>query len=317
MGGKPALRDPCRACTAFASRRASSCARRAYIRSLAARSADFSSTTPLISLGYKLSPAISVYARYAEGFKSGGFNGEAQDIPETLTPFKPEKQRSLEAGLKSTLAGGRLQLNAAVFSNRSKDLQQAVFTAAGSAASNIRNVGEATTQGLELEAVARVSDSVRLQLGYGYLDARYDQYLELGTNVADNRAVVHAPKHTLNLVADATLMRTSYGTLRALADYTFTGSHYLYPYQLRLVDPTSAQAQNTRVASAGILNLRLALGNIPLGSFASGEAALWVRNAADKAHVNNLIDFGPGFGNLTQAYYADPRTVGVSFQARW
>lgn len=280
-------------------------------------SADFSSTTPLISLGYKLSPTVSTYARYAEGFKSGGFNGEAQDLAETLTPFKPEKQRSVEAGLKSTLAGGRAQLNLAVFSNRSKDLQQAVFTAQGSAASNIRNVGEATTRGVELEAVLRVTDGLRLQAGYGYLDARYDQYLELGVNVADNRAVVHAPRHTLNLVADATLARTTYGTWRALADYAFTGSHYLYPYQLQAVDPTSAVAQNTRVAGAGLVNLRLALGNIPLGNFATGEAALWVRNAMDKAHIANKIDFGPGFGNLTQAYYTDPRTIGLSFQARW
>ena len=280
-------------------------------------SADFSSTTPLVSLGYKLSPNVSVYARYAEGFKSGGFNGEAQDVAETLTPFRPEKQRSIEAGLKSTLAGGRAQFNVAVFSNRSKDLQQAVFTAKGSAASNIRNVGEATTQGVELEAVLRVTDGLRLQAGYGYLDARYDQYLELGVNVGDNRALVHAPRHTLNLVADATLARTSKGTLRALVDYTFTGSHYLYPYQLNGADPTSAVAKNTKVAAAGIVNLRLALGNIPLSSVATGEAALWVRNATDKQHVNNLIDFGPGFGNLTQAYYADPRTIGVSFQARW
>ena len=121
----------------------------------------------------------------------------------------------------------------------------------------------------------------------------------------------------MNLVADATLARTSKGTLRALVDYTFTGSHYLYPYQLNGADPTSAVAKNTKVAAAGIVNLRLALGNIPLGSVATGEAALWVRNATDKQHVNNLIDFGPGFGNLTQAYYADPRTIGVSFQARW
>ena len=61
----------------------------------------------------------------------------------------------------------------------------------------------------------------------------------------------------------------------------------------------------------------LSLGGISLGTAATGEAALWVRNAGDKKHVNNMIDFGPGFGNLTQAYYADPRTFGISFSARW
>jgi iron complex outermembrane recepter protein len=278
---------------------------------------SFSSTTPMASVGYKLSEQLSVYARYAEGFKSGGFNGEAQTADETTTPFRPEKVKSVELGLKSTLAGGKAQVNVALFRNRITDLQQAVFTASGSAASNIRNVGQASTQGVEIEAAYRPFTDLRLQLGYGYLDARFDELMELGVNVAGNRAVVHAPRHTLNLLADAVIARTSYGKWRAVADYTFTGSHYLYPYQLTETDPTSAVAANTRVRSAGLLNLRVALSEISLGAHTSGEAALWVRNATDKQHIGNLIDFGPGFGNLTQAYHIDPRSFGVSFSVRW
>ena len=54
-----------------------------------------------------------------------------------------------------------------------------------------------------------------------------------------------------------------------------------------------------RVKAAGLVNFRLALSEIQLGAHASGEAALWVRNATDKKHVSNQIDFGPAFGNLT------------------
>jgi iron complex outermembrane receptor protein len=280
-------------------------------------SAEFSSTTPLLSLGWKLSNDVSAYARYAEGFKGGGFNGEAQDTVETLTPYKPEKQRSFELGLKSTLLGGKAQVNLAVFDNRSQDLQQAVFTAQGSAASNIRNVGRASTRGLEIETAYRPNSMLRLQANYGHLKAAYSEYMELGVNVADNRAVVHAPRHTLNLVADANLGKGAWGTWRALADYAYTSSYYLYPYQLRRVDPGSAVAANTQVAGVGLLNLRVALADIALGSAASGELALSVRNATDQKHIGNLIDFGPGFGNLTQAYYIDPRTVSLSFTARW
>ena len=70
---------------------------------------------------------------------------------ETTTPFRPEKVKAIELGSKSALAGGRATLNVAVFRNKITDLQQAVFTAEGSAASNIRNVGKAMTQGLEVE----------------------------------------------------------------------------------------------------------------------------------------------------------------------
>lgn len=275
--------------------------------------AKFNSTTPLLSIGYKISDRVNVYAKYAEGFKSGGFNGEASDASETLTPFRPEKLKSFELGIKSTLDGGRTTLNAAVFENRTTDLQESIFTADGAAASNIRNAGQATARGLELELGMRPLDNLRLQAGYGFLSAHYDQFIDRGVDVAANRAMVHAPKHSANLMAEAILARSDYGIWRALADYSFVGGHYTYPYQLRLTDPTSALAANSRVAGAGFLNLRLSLSGVALGSTQT-DIAFWARNALDKQHVGNYIDFGPGFGNMRQAYYVQPRTFGVTLK---
>jgi iron complex outermembrane receptor protein len=279
---------------------------------------SFNATTPLVSLGYKLNDQASVYARYSEGFKSGGFNGEAQSVVESTRPFRPEKLKSMELGLKSTLLGGRMTFNAALFNNESTDLQQAIFTATGAAGSDIRNIGKANSRGFELESAWRVSADLKLQVGYGYLKTKYKEYPnDQGVNVADNVAVVHAPRHTLNLVADGTLAQTSWGRLRASADYTFTSSHYLYPYQLLTVNQAQATAANTQVRSVGLVNLRMALADIEMGSFGTGEVALWVRNATNKEYIANKIDFGPSFGNLTQGYYIDPRTVGVSLTARF
>ena len=279
---------------------------------------NFKATTPLVSLGYKLNDQASVYGRYSEGFKSGGFNGEAQSVVEATRPFRPEKLKSMELGLKSTLLNGRMTFNAALFNNDSTDLQQAIFTASGAAGSDIRNIGKANSRGIELESAWRVSADLKLQVGYGYLQTKYKEYPnDLGVNVADNVAVVHAPRHTLNLVADGTLAQTSLGKLRASADYTFTSSHYLYPYALVAASPGQQTAANTYVRSVGLMNLRMALADIEMGSFATGEVALWVRNATNKEFIANKIDFGPGFGNLTQGYYIDPRTVGVSLTARF
>jgi iron complex outermembrane recepter protein len=275
--------------------------------------ASFSATTPALSLAWKASDQLNLYARYAEGFKSGGFNGEAQDLAETTTPYRPEKQKTVELGAKMQL-GGLGSVNVALFDNRITDLQRSVFTAQGSAASNIRNVGKASTRGLEVETALRPLRGLRLQLNYGYLDARHKEYLELGANVAGNRAVVHAPRHTVNAVIDAELGRAAYGSWRAVADYAWSSSYYLYPYPFSLApgDTPSQLAADTRVKSAGFLNLRLVLANVALGGERSLDASLWVRNALDKQHVGNLIDFGPGFGNLTQAYYVDPRSYGIA-----
>ena len=258
-----------------------------------------------------------MYARYAEGFKSGGFNGEAQAAAEVKTPYLPEKLKSVELGMKALFDENRVQLNVAVFNNKTTDLQQPIFTAKGSVATDIRNVGKSTAQGLEVEGQWRPTRDLRLQLGYGYLDLKYNEFMEQGINLANNRAVVQAPKHSLNLLADTVIARYGFGNLRGLVDYTFTSSQYLYAYQLTQTDPTQALAANTLVKSSGLLNLRLSMDNIKLGGGQMASASLWVRNATNSQHLANMIDFGPGFANLKTGYFVDPRTVGVSLNVKF
>lgn len=300
----------------------------------------FSATTPLFTVAYKFSNAVNAYAKYAEGFKSGGFNGEfgdtglppdprglgspavvAANVAETQTPFRPEKLRSYELGLKTTLAQGRLQLNTAVFENKTRDLQLSIFRATGAASSIIRNAGRATTRGLELDATWLPVDALRLQLSYGYLDAKYDEFIDRGVNVANDRAFVHAPKHSVNTLADAMLARTPWGKIHLLADYTWTAQFYTYPYQLAAsgpqYDPTAQVAGNTLIPSTGMLNLRLALQSIELPGNTVGEIALWSRNVTNEQKVANNIDFGPSFGNLTVGYFTEPRTYGLEARLRW
>ena len=291
---------------------------------------EFSSTTPMVSVGYKASETLNFYGKYSEGYKSGGFNGEASSLTDVLTPFSPEKVKAYELGLKSSFAGGRAQLNAAIFQNKVTDLQIPVFLASGAAGSIVQNVGRSTVQGLEIEGVFKPTESLRINVGYGYLDTSYDQFMDylnpaatIKTDQKDNRAFVHAPEHSLNLMLDARLARTSVGTLRGIVDYTYSTSYYLYPYQLARpgssnYDATHADADATKIGAAGIWNLRLLLTSIPLGRDTDkAEAAIWVRNVADKKHVANMIDFGPGFGGLSQAYYLQPRSYGVSLSYKW
>ena len=293
-------------------------------------SKTFDAFTPTLSATWKFSERLSTYARYAEGFKSGGFNGEFSDtsvspaanVAETETPFKPEKLQSFELGAKSSFAGGRAQLNAAVFHNKLDDFQASVFTASGAAASVIRNAGKATVQGAEVEAVLQPIKALRLQFNYAWLDAQYDEFFDAGVDQADNRAFVHAPRNTYNVVADARLAQLSFGELRVLADYAYTSSYYTYPYQLSGPgdagnNPGAPVANDTKVDAYGLLNLRLSLSKLKLGKTARAELALWVRNALDEDEPVNYIDFGPGFGNLTPSYFMDPRTYGATATLRW
>ena len=290
----------------------------------------FDATTPTLSAAYKFNERLNTYVRYAEGFKSGGFNGEysntsqspAQNVAETQTAFKPEKQKSYELGVKSTYLEGRAQLNAAVFHNEFTNLQQSLFVASGAAASVVRNAGKGTIEGVELEAVLQPIKGTRLQANYAYLRPEFDRFIDdAGVNQADNRAFTHAPKHTFNVLIDSRLLITSFGTLRAVADYAYTAGYFLYPYQLAGsgagFDANQPVAGDTRVKSYGLLNLRLAFSQIPLGRALTGEVALVGRNVTDEKVAGNFIDFGPGFGHLTNAYYIDPVTYGLTATIRW
>lgn len=277
----------------------------------------FSSTTPTVSLKYQLNPEHMVYVRFSKGYQSGGFNGEAQSVADVLTPFKPEYAKSFEAGIKSMFLGNTLRFNADAFYNRISNLQEPVFTATGAAGSNILNVGKAHTYGLEAQVQWQPVENFSLSLNYGNLHTKYDQFMELGVNVADNRAPVHSPRNTLALVLEGVLARTSKGVLRGNLDYRYTSSFYQYPYQLQMTNPAAQLAANTRIPGEGMVDGRLAFGGMDWGHGISGDVAVWVRNATNVAHVANSIDFGPGFANLIVANFQQPRTYGVTLTASW
>ncbi|HEY1077929.1 MAG TPA: TonB-dependent receptor [Fontimonas sp.] len=298
-------------------------------------SKTFDATTPMFSAAWRFNEQLNVYFRYAEGFKSGGFNGEfsqpptgnespeefgeliALNIAETKTPFKPEKQKSFELGAKASLLNGNLSLNAALFHNQLEDFQASIFLGSGAAATVVRNAGEATIQGFELEAALMIGSSTQLRANYAFLDPEYDEFLDGGVNVADNRAFVHAPDNSFNVAIDSELLSRSWGKLRLVVDYAWTDDFYTYPYQLTPANPAVQLAENSQVDAHGLLNLRLGIGEIPLGERSVGEIALWARNALDDDTATNFIDFGPGFGNLTVANFEEPRTFGVSGTVRW
>lgn len=290
----------------------------------------FSSTTPMASVAWQLTPDINTYFRYAEGFKSGGFNGEfsdptassADNILETRTPFKPEKQRSFELGSKTMWWDNRVQLNAALYYNKAEDLQESIFLGQGAAATSVRNAGKATIYGAELEGQIALWAGSRLGFNYAYLHNKYDEFIDAGVDVADNRAFVHAPKHTANVYLDLRLAKLSFGELRGVIDYAYTDRFYTYAYQLSGpgdagYDPGKQVAADSEVPSTSLLNLRLALANVRLSDTAAGELALWCRNVTDEDAPTNFIDFGPAFGNLSVANFNDPRTFGLTGTVRW
>ncbi len=289
--------------------------------------AKYNNFSPAATLSYAASANVNVYARFARGFKSGGFNGETNDFAaptaacptgalELCDPYNPEKVDSYELGIKSKLADGRLILNVAAFRDQHKDIQLSIFRATGAASSIVRNAASARIQGLEFEAVARPVDSLAINATLALLDAKYNKYLDAGLDVSNNRAFPHTPKRSASLGVDWAVLKGDWGKLNLYGDVNYVSAYFTFPYPLVTPTPSDQNAYTTRSKGRTIVNLRAAVSDIKIGGVKT-EIAAFVRNLTKEDNPSNFIDFGPGFGGLTLGYFPDPRTWGISAAVRF
>ena len=159
---------------------------------------------------------------------------------------------------------------------------------------------------------------MRLSGTVGYLNAKYDQFIDGGVNVANDRAFPVTPQFTAHASVDATLMQNDIGKLHLIVDYDHSDAYYYYAYSLSAnpVINGGYYAGTTKASPLNEFNARLRLTDIQT-QYGKWELSLWGKNIFDdKARVNG-IDFGPGFGNLTTAYYNKPATYGGDVTFRW
>lgn len=104
------------------------------------------------SADYKIAKDVMFYAKAGTGFRSGGFNGSARDIPSILSgSFGPETVFTAEGGAKTQWFDRRLRLNVDYFYTKYTNLQQAITQSDGTIST--RNV-RAKVEGIEAELTA-------------------------------------------------------------------------------------------------------------------------------------------------------------------
>ncbi|HEY8120074.1 MAG TPA: TonB-dependent receptor plug domain-containing protein, partial [Myxococcota bacterium] len=109
-------------------------------------------------------PDVLGYFTYSRGYRSGAFNGQAFFDPSEFNAVKPEKLDAFEVGAKSTLADGRVQLNAAAFFYIYKE-QQLIDVNPNTGAQLLVNIDRSEVGGFEIEGIAQVSDRWRISGG--------------------------------------------------------------------------------------------------------------------------------------------------------
>jgi len=286
---------------------------------------DFDALNPTAIVSYKVTDDLNVYGKFAQGYRSGGFNGEAGSRLAVTTPFDPEKINSLEAGLKSSWFDRRLDVNVAAFLNKRKDMQLSVFTATSTLESLIQNAGSAKMQGVEIESVIKPTNNLRINANFAYLDAKYEKFIDtngLGQaiDVADNRVIPHAPEFQVTVGADYLAYKGDAGdSVRLLVDTRYSSSYYLYAYAKTpdfAAFPLVPGADSVKAQAVFMVDAQVRWEDISVGS-SNLWVSLWGKNLTDIERKTNGINFGPSFGGLNIANYNDPRTYGVSIGAKW
>jgi iron complex outermembrane receptor protein len=137
-------------------------------------SLDYSHTTPVLGLLYKLTPGLNVYASAARGFETptlnelfysgtgGGFNFRLQ----------PAQSTHLEAGIKARL-GEQTRVNAAVFQVRTRD--ELVVDSSSGGRTSYRNAGRTLRQGMELSLDSSWRYGLSTRMALTSLRAVYDR----------------------------------------------------------------------------------------------------------------------------------------------
>ncbi|MDD9944736.1 MAG: TonB-dependent receptor [Myxococcales bacterium] len=193
--------------------------------------ASWNSFTPKVAVQYTLLDSMMFYGSVAQGFKSGGFG--PSNNPLVPTPqYDPETVTSYELGMKSEwFTGRRLTLQLAGFVNDYRNIQltvQAADEETGELVRTTQNSGEAVIKGMEAEMQAVPVRGLRLNAGFGYVDATFDELTDdaimTGFEVGDR--VPQIPQWSLNTGLQYTL-ELGFGDLTLRGDVSAKGDQFL------------------------------------------------------------------------------------------
>jgi iron complex outermembrane recepter protein len=252
---------------------------------LASSSASWGNMSPRFGLEYQWTDDVMTYLSAARGFRSGGINTgllarsptgvSYTGVSQPLSPYAPEKVWTYEAGIRADLLNKRARLNVTGFYTDYSNLQLTSFNAVQNL-TIIQNVGKATMKGVEIEALAAVTDQLRLQATLGYIDAAYDD-LGTATGVSLKSSFVKTPRLSYSFGARYLVPLVNGGNVTANADWGWKAHQ----------NTASTDSNAVTIPSYGILNLRLQY-NAPGSKW---SAALYATNLLDKTYYIGGVDF--------------------------
>lgn len=189
--------------------------------------------TPTLGVSHALNKEHTLYAKYATGFKSGGWNTDFLNAAQIAggLEFNTETVKSYELGAKGQLLGGRAQYDVAVFSSRFDDYQVFQFINVGNTTALVlNNAAKVDTSGLEASGRWRVSRALTVGANLGLLRAVYKSFPNGGGAGVDysGQRLSDTPRVTAALTVTYAIPAPGLGgRFDVAADYSHRGSTVL------------------------------------------------------------------------------------------
>jgi iron complex outermembrane recepter protein len=249
-----------------------------------------------LSLSWTYAVDRTLYAALTRGYKAGGINTTAVEIPDALRQFEPESLWNIEAGLRSRSASGALQTRTSVFYMRRAD-QQVSSSVQPDPRDPLTfvlltdNAAKGENFGLESELRWQVAPGWRVESNIALLRARFLNY-ELEGRSLDGRDSPHAPNYQLGLAVD---WRQAQGFF-VRADVQWQDGFYF------------SASHDERASARQLLNLRLGY------ETQRWSATLYARNLLNEHYAVRGFFFGnepPDFANKRYIQNGDPRQIGM------
>ncbi len=133
--------------------------------------------SPQISVRYRMNDNLTLYARYAESTKIGGFDTGQTSIPRDLDEltFATEDAEQYELGIKGTLMNGRFGFDADIFELEFPNLQTTALSPDPEQTSASVNAGQ-RVRGLEFNLRFAATDNLRLALSGAFMDGEMTSF---------------------------------------------------------------------------------------------------------------------------------------------
>ena len=249
----------------------------------------FSKWQPKATLRYKVTPSVTAYGSYSQGFRSGGFNQTgvgavafSNGIVGVNDIFKAETADTFEVGVKSSILENRVTLDLSGYYTIDHNSYFFVFLAANST-QNLGNIDRATHLGFEAQITANLMEGLDLNLGVG---VDHNKITDFPDPAAIGNKLPIVPNYTLNAGLQYRHPVTQNIDATFRVDYQRLGRTYWEPYNTTSRDPVDLVD-----ARAGIE------GN-------SWSLTLWTKNLFNKKYN---AEFSPG----GFVFKAEPRRWGA------